>query len=522
MTGALEPAVLLLTRVWRWSRHAGLLLTLLLACGLSAFINDTPVLVLMLPMLLGIARRSGHGAGRSLMPVNFAILAGGTLTSIGTSTNLLVLSIAADMGMRPMGVFDFTHIAAASLLVTLPYLWLVAPRLLPERGGGMRAAERIYAARIVVPGEGDGLRDRSLERAGRKLGRSLPVASVQREGAAMAFDVHTVLQAGDALILNDTVEGLAEIASLFRVELYDRAGIARFVEQDASKVDIHLAEVVIGGESALVDRTLAGVRFAEQHGVAVVGISRGAGDLLRRERGLGRVRLAAGDVLLVQAPEHRIEALKSEPGLLVVSGDMPLTRSPQAPWALAIMALVIAAAALKWLPIHVAAFTGVVAMLATRCLRLEGLGRALSLQVVLLVASSIALGRALVATGAADWLAIGVVHAASGLAPAWQLATFMALSALLTNFVSNGAAAAVGTPVAVAAAHALGQPLEPFVLAVLFGSNLSYATPMAYQTNLLVMNAAGYRFADFVRVGLPLVLLMLVVLSVLLVRSYGL
>ena len=522
MTGAMEPAVRVLTRVWRWNSTLGLLLTLAVACAASGFVNDTPVLVLMLPMLLGMASRSGKSVSRVLMPVNFAILSGGMLTSIGTSTNLLVLSIAVDQGMQPMGLFDFTRIAASSVLITVPYLWLIAPRLLPERDVQVRAAERLYAARIVVPQEGDGLRGRTLAQAGRKLGRPLQVASIQRGNAEVPAADDTVLQAGDALLLNDTVHGLTEISSLFKVALYDRGGMSQFVQQDASKVDIHLVEVVIGSESKLVERTLGGARFAEQHGIVVVGISRGAEDLLGSESGLAGVRLAAGDVLLVQATQPRIDALMSEPGLLVVGGGTQLPRSPQAPWALGIMIGVIAVAAFKWLPIHVAAFAGVVAMLVTRCVRLDGMGRALSLQVVLLVVSSIALGRALVATGAADWIAGGVSHLASNLAPGWQLAMFMAFSALLTNFVSNSAAAAVGTPVAVAAAAALGQPMEPYVLAVLFGANLSFATPMAYQTNLLVMNAAGYRFADFVRVGLPLVLILLVVLSWLLARSYGL
>jgi di/tricarboxylate transporter len=518
----MEPAVRVLTRVWRWNSTLGLLLALVVACAASGFVNDTPVLVLLLPMLLGMGSRSGKGVSRALMPVNFAVLSGGMLTSIGTSTNLLVLSIAVDMGMQPMGLFGFTRIAALSLLITLPYLWLVAPRLLPERDVQVRAAERIYAARIVVPEEGDGLRTKTLAQVGRKLGRPLPLAALQRDDVDIATSDETVLQAGDALTLNDTMHGLTEIASLFKVDLYDRSGISHFVQQDASKVDIHLAEVVIGSESKLVERTLGGARFAEQHGIVVVGISRGAEDLLGSETSLGHVRLAAGDVLLVQAPEQRLEALKSVPGLLIVGGDTQLPRSPQAPLAMGIMVGVIAVAAFKWLPIHVAAFAGVVAMLLTRCVRLDGLGRALSLQVVLLVVSSVALGRALVATGAADWMAGGVALLASNLQPGWQLAMFMAFSALLTNFVSNSAAAAVGTPVAVAAAASLGQPVEPYVLAVLFGANLSFATPMAYQTNLLVMNAAGYRFADFVRVGLPLVLLLLVVLSWLLARSYGL
>ncbi len=522
MTGAMEPAVRVLARVWRWNSTLGLLLALVVSCAASGFVNDTPVMVLMLPMLIGMAHRSGKGVSRALMPVNFAILSGGMLTSIGTSTNLLVLSIAVDLGMQPMGLFDFTKIAASSLLVALPYLWLIAPRLLPERDAQVRAAERIYAARIVVPGEGDGLRGRTLAQAGRRLGRPLPVTSVQRGQGDIGIADDTVLQAGDALVLNDTMHGLTEIATLFKVDLHDRSGMSHFVQQDASKVDIHLAEVVIGSESTLVECTLGGARFAEQHNIVVVGISRGAEDLLGSETSLGNVRLAAGDVLLVQAPQPRIEALRSVPGLLIVGGDTQLPRSPQAPWALGIMIGVIAVAAFKWLPIHVAAFAGVVAMLLTRCVRLDGLGRALSLQVVLLVVSSVALGRALVATGAAEWMAAGVSHLAGNLAPGWQVAMFMAFSALLTNFVSNSAAAAVGTPVAVAAAATLGQPMEPYVLAVLFGANLSFATPMAYQTNLLVMNAAGYRFADFVRVGLPLVLLMLVVLSWLLARNYGL
>jgi di/tricarboxylate transporter len=190
--------------------------------------------------------------------------------------------------------------------------------------------------------------------------------------------------------------------------------------------------------------------------------------------------------------------------------------------ALAIMGVVIVVAATKLLSIHVAAFLGALAMLLAGCVRLEGIGRALSLEVVLLVASSVALGHAFVVTDAADWLAGGIAVLIDTLRPAAQLAVFMSLAALLTNFVSNAAAAAVGTPIAVATAQTLGVPLEPFVLAILFGANLSFATPMAYQTNLLVMNAAGYRFADFVRVGVPLVVLMLVTLSLLLARRYGL
>jgi di/tricarboxylate transporter len=280
--------------------------------------------------------------------------------------------------------------------------------------------------------------------------------------------------------------------------------------------------VVIGNRSQLSGRTLREARFAEQHQVVVVGLNRGTEGLLHSIADIADTPLSVGDVLLVQGPADNVEKLRVLPDLMVLEMSVALPRSPLAPVALAIMAAVVVLAATKWLPIHVAAFMGVIAMLVTGCVRLEGVGRALSLEVVLLVASSVALGHALVATGAANWIALGVAAAVQPTPPAAQLMIFMTFAALLTNFVSNSAAAAVGTPIAIATAAQLGFPAEPFVLAILFGANLSYATPMAYQTNLLVMKAAGYRFVDFVRVGVPLVLLMLGTLSVLLARRYGL
>jgi di/tricarboxylate transporter len=251
-------------------------------------------------------------------------------------------------------------------------------------------------------------------------------------------------------------------------------------------------------------------------------LSRGTGGLLRSVSDIASTPLAAGDVLLVQGGADRIERLRGAQHLMLLDASLTFAHSPLAPIALAIMGGVLVVAALKLLPVHVAAFLGVIVMLVTGCVRFEGVGRALSLEIVLLIASSVALGQSLVGTGAAGWVAQGVSTIVVFAPPAAQIAIFMTFAAVLTNFVSNAAAAAVGTPIAIATAVELGLPLEPFVLAILFGANLSYATPMAYQTNLLVMNAAGYRFSDFVRVGAPLVALMLLVLSFLLAKRYGL
>jgi di/tricarboxylate transporter len=521
MTGALEPMVRLLGLVWDWNTAAGLLLTLLLAAAASGVINDTPVLVMMLPLLLSLAERTGYPASRTLMPVSFAILAGGTLTSIGTSTNLLVLSIAADFGMRPMGIFDFTATAGVAVVVALAYLWLVAPRLLGARLGGPKDHQREFDARIVV----NSPRHRIVgkDRAGlrRMLGRHFPLAELIRGDMHLQPDAFGVVETGDVLILRDTPNGLREIVAALNTELTEPAAVSPLAPGDDQRDDVSLGEAVIGTRSSLIGSTLTQARFAERFGVTVVGLHRGTEQILRDGRPVCDVPLAAGDVLLVQGRNNRLRALKAEPNLMVLDGSVQLPRSPLAWRALAIMALVILASATHVLPIHVAAFFGVIAMLVAGCVRLDGVGRALSPAVILLVASSIALGQSIVATGAADWIAQGVTALVSGASPAVQVATFMAFSALLTNFVSNSAAAAVGTPIAVATATQLGAPLEPFVLAILFGANLSFATPMAYQTNLLVMNAAGYTFRDFVRVGLPLVLIMLATLSWLLVRRYG-
>jgi di/tricarboxylate transporter len=522
MTGAMEPAARLLSRLWRLNRPLGSLVTLLVAGGASAFINDTPMLVLMLPLVLDLTARTGYPRSKALMPVNCAILIGGMLTVVGTSTNILVLSIAVDLGMKPIAIFDFTSISIVAFALAIPYLWLIAPALLPSNAPAATIARRTYEARLVVSDDSSRIVDRTLGELARKLGRALPVSMLVRDGSEYTPDDSTELAPGDTLFLRDTPEGLREIASTFHVDLFDRVGPGRFVVADPARVDLHLAEIVIGTASELAGRTLREARFAEKHEVVVIGLNRDTEGLLRGTYAIGEARLASGDVLLVQGSPERIAALRSVPHLLLLDSIVSMPRSPLAKWALLIMGGVMFVAATRILPIHVAAFMGVILMLATGCVRLDGMGRALSLEVVLILASSVALGESLISTGAAAWIAQGATAVVQHMPPAAQLASFMAFAALLTNFVSNSATAAVGTPIAIATAHHLGAPLEPFALAILFGANLCYATPMAYQTNLLIMGAGGYRFMDYVRVGLPLVLLMLATLSVLLARHYGL
>lgn len=514
-TGALEPAVWVLARVWRFNRHLGLLVTLVACMLVSMVINDTPVLVLALPLILGVAERTGIPASRSLMPVNHAILVGGMATTIGTSTNVLVVSIAHDLGVPQIGIFDFMPIVLVAAAIALPWLWLVAPRLLPDTARRTLEPDRLYKTALELP---PGVGATTLAELARKLGRLPPVTAVERDGAELAPHGELALAPGDRLVVADTLAKLRELAAAVGAPLFDES----LLPSETSAPARHLAELVIGPEAEVVGSTVKEARFADRYGVAVAAVCRTDTLGAREVRDVAAHRLEAGDILLVAGPDGSLDRLRTTRGFLLLDGKLELPHGPRAPLALAIMAAVIASAGFGLVPIALATFLGVILMLVARCVRLEGIGRALSLEVILLVASSIALGRAFVTTGAAGWLGELFTGAFGTLPAAAMVALLMAFTGVLTNFVSNAAAASVATPIAVAIAAQLGAPPEPFVLAVLFGCNLSYATPMAYQTNIMIMGAVGYRFGDFVRVGVPLAVIMLVTLSVLLVDRYGL
>jgi di/tricarboxylate transporter len=234
------------------------------------------------------------------------------------------------------------------------------------------------------------------------------------------------------------------------------------------------------------------------------------------------VRLRAGDVLLVQGTSEAVANLKDSGSMLVLDGTTNLPHTHRAKRALAVMGLVVLAAAFGIMPISVSALVGLGLMIVTRCLDWRDAANALSIPVVMIIVTALALGKALIGTGMADFLAVSFVNAASGLPPPMILSAFMLLMTVMTNVVSNNAAAAIGTPIAISIAAQLGVSPEPFILAVLFGANMSFATPYGYQTNLLVMSAGGYKFADFLRVGIPLTIIMWLGFSLILPLLYDL
>jgi di/tricarboxylate transporter len=522
VTGALEPAARLLTRLWRFSRLLGLLVTLIVAAGMSMIVNDTPVLVLLLPLLLNLAARIGASASKTLMPVNCAILIGGMATTIGTSTNLLVVSIAEDLGMAPFGVFDFTGIALMAGLVALPYLWLIMPRLLPANGGGSEGGGRTFQAALHITSS---MATETLERDAlmQKLGEHhLQLLSITgSRGESVPADAP--IAPGFIVRVEGSAEHLREAGEALKATMASPS-VLESLRSTAWKPgeDLVVAQLAIGADSALIDQTIRSAQIADRYGVAVIGFHRPDRTFTHTQRMLRDKSMEIGDVLLVQGTDKALQQLQVAEGAMVLAGAAEMPRTAKAPLALLIFAAAVAAAALHILPIAISALAGAIAMLATGCVKFERLGRALSGEVIVLVAASIALGKALLETGAAEWLGGVLAFGLQVFPPAGILAAMMAFAALLTNFSSNTAAAAVGTPIAFSLAQKVGVPPEPLVLAVLFGCNLCFATPVAYQTNILIMSAGGYQFRDYVRAGLPLVLLMIVTLSALLVWRYEL
>lgn len=512
VTGALEPAARVLEKIFKANLQIGLLFSLLIAFLLSMVVNNTPVLVLMIPIFVALAEKGALPASKTLIPLNAASLLGGLATTIGTSTNILVVSIAVDLGMREIGVFDFTPIVLGASLIALPYLWLVMPRLLGDNRVQASGAPRLFHTRLRIGGDSDLI--------GRNISDVLPKLP---EGIRFEDQATGTIHPQQRLHISGSHQALEDAVRVLKGELAPPWVLDRIRRESISKQqDIVVVEMTITADSRLINRTLPTSGIADLHGVAVLGIHRP--DRLLGERAnysdVGDLRISEGDVLLVMGLPKDLQSFAIADSLLMLEGARELPRKSKAWLSAAIMAASILTASLGIFPIAISALAGAILMFVTGCVKFERVGRALSAQVIVLIAASIAIGRIILESGAAAWLGELLSLFLQFLPPAGVVAAIMLFVTILTNFASNATAATVGTPIAFSIASQLGIPAEPLVLAVLFGCNLCYATPIAYQTNMLIMGEGSYVFRDYIRTGVPLVVIMVVSLSVLLTITY--
>ncbi|MBT5891865.1 MAG: SLC13 family permease [Chromatiales bacterium] len=525
-TGALQPLASIMSSSWQSKPTLALLITLALGAVASAFLNNTPIVVMLLPILVAVCLRTGTAPSSVLMPMGMATLIGGMATTIGTSTNLLIAGVVADQGLPQFGMFDFLLPVIIAGIPGLLFLWLVAPKLLPDRKPPMSdTSPRVFKALLYVP-EGSFAEGKTLTEVRAKTENRIKIERIQRgENLFLARLPSVKLQAGDRLYVRDTAERLKEFEKLLGAALYN---VSDTETETPISDDVplategqQLAEVVITRGSPLHHRTLGTSQFGVRYNLTPLALHRirpgkdVVGDL-------DSTRLRAGDVLLVQGSSAAIVELRAGGTMLVLDGTTDLPHTDRANVALGIMLAVVGLAATGLLPISVAAIAGVAAMLSSGCLRWRDAGEAINIPVVMIIVASLALGHALLATGAAGYIAQLFVLATKGLPVAVILSGLMLLMAVMTNVVSNNAAAVIGTPISISIAQQIGAPIEPFILAVIFGANMSFATPIGYQTNLLIMSAGGYKFTDFLRVGIPLTLIMWAIFSAIMPILYDL
>ncbi|MEO8002517.1 MAG: SLC13 family permease [Arenimonas sp.] len=524
LTGALEPAARWLAGMMHRRPKMALLLVLIVGASTSGLINDTPVVVILIPLLIA-ATRNGKiiKAAQALMPMNFAVLIGGMATSIGTSTNLIVIAIAVEMGLAPFGIFDFSPIVAVAATPALIYLWWIAPKMLKSVPGPSEdSMQPIYIAELSITagGRSDG---KELREIMKLAGENMQLLRIKRGEKQDLVKLPTSkLVADDRLVLQNTIEDLKRFEAVLQCKM---RGATNSVDAVVSGIEsgskLIVAQLIVTPASELAGQTVRSVGVAKSYGISVIGLRHAESIPNLQRNNIADQIIAVGDILLVQGSEASIKSAQAGALGLLLDGQYVIPRQAKAIAASIIMAAVVALAATKTLPIAIAAMIGVAAMIATRCMNWSDLGHALSTKVVFLVVASLALGQAMLVSGAIDVIANDLAEITVSMDPRWVMATLMLVMGLMTNFVSNNAAAAIGTPLGIELARRLGVPPEAFALAVLFGCNLCYLTPMGYQTNLLVMNAARYRFSDFLRVGTPLFIIMWVGLSYGLAKRYG-
>ncbi|WP_420347335.1 SLC13 family permease [Pelagibius sp.] len=520
-TGVLDLAA---NAVIQWTRSNpffAVTMMLVVVMAFSAVLNNIPVVVLFVPIMQTLTKRFRQSPSRYMMLLSYASVLGGMTTLIGSSTNLLVSLELDDLGEDTFGFFDFTVPGLVLACCGLVYLLLVAPRLLPDRpatAGGAGEQGRHFVAQVSISA---GSRLVGLRPVG-GIFPALPditILMIQRgERAILPPFEDLVLEANDLVVIAATRAALAGLAKnepeLLHPELLEDAVQQQGQSEDGSdqiKRPRWLlggqvqAEVMVRPDSEIVGHTLEEIGFRYKHHCIVLGIERR--NRMLRER-ITRIPLKDGDVLLIQGRPEDVDRLRGERSVVLMEWSrQPLVTASHQRVAAAIFLGVIAASASGVIPIALAAFCGATAMIATRILSLGDALQVLDRKIVLTIAMALALGAAMQATGGAAFLAETMMAALSGATPAQILSAFFLLLALLSNVLSTKATAVLFTPIAVDLAYVLDLPVEPFAVAVIFASNCSFASPIGYQTNLVVMTPGNYRFMDFVRVGMPLIVL---------------
>ena len=527
-TGVIEILGHWFERTAAVSQTRMLVMMIIIVAGLSGFMNNTPVVVVFMPIVLGICRRKDWRASKFLIPLSYAAIVGGTITIIGTSTNLVASGIAADYDKDlTFGMFDVTPLGIVFVVVTFIYLLTVGKKLLPDRTTLAALIDskdsREFITRAFVAKDSPLIGQLFTETSLRRM-KKARVIDVVRDGARVRDGLDTVVfQEADEIIIKGRLESLMGISDQAGLSS-DKASSPGDPDQTLGLEDIRtesavMMEGIIGPDSTLVGRSLKELNFRQRYGVIIVAVHRRGRNL--RER-FEDVNLAFGDTLLVQGPARRMQELFSLKDFINLSEPKDIAiRTKKAPFAItAILAFMVVGLlsginVIPPIPIVLVALSAALFVLVTRCIDPAEAYQSMEWKVLFMIIGMLGLGQALQFSGVAEILAKQVTSMTGGMDPRILVALFYLLAAVLTEMVSNNAVAALLTPLAIIVSIELGVDARPFIAAVMFGSSASFATPIGYQTNTFVYGAGGYKFGDFFKAGFPLAVILWLIASVL-------
>jgi di/tricarboxylate transporter len=528
--GISRTGVIQVVRDWliRWGGRNATQQILILGAivgPITAFINNTAVVAVFLPIIEDWCKKQGISSSKLLLPLSYITILGGMITVIGTSTNVLASGLSKKLGYGEFGLFQFTTLGVITFTVGLIYLAYFAPRLLQARKAPTSDLEdyglKDYVSEVIVtPGSsliGQTLRSTQIQRK-----FDIDVLELIRNNSHFPQPVadKTIL-AGDILLVRGSRDELLKIRDQRGLDIVPDVKFKdKLIESELSSEEDEITEVLILSNSRLVGSTLKELRFRQRYNVTVLAIRRG--QELLRER-LGKTPLRFGDLLLVQGPRESFKGLQTSRELLVMEPRDVETLRPDKAWvAVAIILGVIVVSAFNWLPILVSALIGVALMVLTGCLRPGEIYGAVRWDIIFLLAGLIPLGTAMDKSGATQWLADQLLAAGGHLSGYWVLLFFYIATSILTEILSNNAAVVLMIPIAVEVAKTLSLNPLAFMYAVTFAASNSYLTPIGYQTNTMVYGPGNYKFLDFTRVGAPLNLILTILTPLLIVWLYGL
>lgn len=508
-SGVLDPFISLLIRLSRWHFLAAFVAMVFFAATLSAFINDTAVVALLMPAAMRLADRTGVPPGKLLMPLSFAALLGGMCTLIGTSTNILVSGIAEQQGFQPLGMFEFSPAAVWLSVVGVAYMLTIGLFLLPNRPSAEShtTPTSIFVTLVRL--------DKGCADIGKSLQASRMVKDYQAEvldlvkytgDTVMSLDKEFVLSEGDVLKLALGRDRLREMRRT--------AGYTLLTEETSAVAtkELRLFEVVVPRGSRLTGKGIG--RYTQWGGLryGLIGVRRNE----RNEEGdLLQSTLAEGDILLLASTSQTMFSLSSE-GALTTIDEFEVQRVDyrKAITASLVLIGVVLGASMGWAPIVLTAIIGVLALLLLGVITPEDAYASVEWKVIFLLAGVLSMGSALQKTGGDQMIANGLAGLLGDSSPQMALAVIIGITFLSTNVMSNNATAALMTPIALQFSMAMGVSERPFIIGVMFAASLAFMTPMGYQTNSMIYVPGNYRFNDFLKVGTPLNLLMWVVAAV--------